>query len=301
MKDVHGTELTEAQEQWAEDNEVRIEPFTKTNWKSAEARDEWNEWMTRMRQAKDAAEWLSVMDDRTDRTAAIIHVNNHNRETWLQRISEHDLVYRPIRYSEPYDGFSHKHRPTDKHDPERVTYAVISESEEIAEDFVNAESEGEKRHSDIGEYLGFPECCREFFGDVWLGGTIDPMYEIAENSGNAEQLGDNDIRIVDPDPRANILWRYFGVSFITHIPCSFDCEHTHEIAQARGEIMADNGYKEEANRLFQWLSMPHIWTGHNGLMHIRNQYIIGSSQTSTYWNERRIVWDEKHKQGGSIV
>lgn len=305
--DIHGNPLTEEQKQWIEDTELVVdEPFTKTNWKTKQARDEWSDMFYRMARAKDAAEWLSVSDDRSDRKAAIIHVRNSNREEWLERISDIGLVFRAIRYSEPYDGFSHVTRTTSKKDPERITYSVIAQNKDIADKFVEAETEmsGEDRHHTVGEFLAFPKCCRDFFMDVWVDQfQIDPLYEIACNSSCSEPIdGDpENILLRDPEPWANIFWRYFGVSFITHLPCSVDCEDSYKVAKTRGEIMADNGYREEANKLWEWLREPFIWTGHNALAHIRNRYIIGSSGTSEYWSKKRVVWGQEHEPGGSIL
>lgn len=302
--DIHGNELTAAEREWTETNSVRLDSFAKTNWKSAAARERWQDVHEEITKAKYFAEWHSVLDDRADREAAIIHVDNYNREQWLERLAEHDLFYKPIRYSKPYDGFSHKHIPTDISDPERFTYAVISTDEDTAEEFREIEHDEEmdsaERHSRIGAFLGFPACCREFFGEVWLDGVIDPMYEVTCNSGNATPIdGDRENLLVeDPAPWTNILWRYHDLSFLTHIPCAWDCEHSIEIAKTRGEIMADHGFEETANDLWRWLGEPAVWTGHNAITHHKNRYMIGAASTSEYFSKKRIVWKAENEPGG---
>jgi len=92
-------------------------------------------------------------------------------------------------YSEPYGGFAHEFSPTDKNDLERITYSVIAENPDIADKMEEAENEmqGHERHDTVGELLGFPDCCREFFNKDWLDGSIrDPMYEISCNTPSAE-------------------------------------------------------------------------------------------------------------------
>lgn len=285
---------------------VRLDPFTQTNWKSVAARDQWAEVFAEMGAAKAEAEWRSVLDDETDRQVAIIHVNNYNREQWMERIGKHDLFYKPIRYSKPYDGYSHKHFPTDIHDLERTTYSVISTDEEACERVYQAEK-GEENHVDhskVGEHLGFPDCCRAFFDRVWIDeGKIDPIYEVACNTESATPIdGDpENLRIEDPNPGANILWRYFGPGFITHIPCSWDCKASIEIARNRYRIMSANGYEEAAHAMYEWLDSPHVWTGYHGICHVRNRHMTASSTTSSYWSQKRVVWGEKHEPGGSII
>lgn len=304
--DVNGDPLTESEKEWCEENDYRSEPFASTNWKTKESRDRWGEALDDIVKAHYLSEWMSVISDKTDRKAAIIHVNNYNREKWLKRVGEYDLSYRAIRYTQPYEGFSHKFIPTGRHDPERLTYAVVAQNGDLADKFYEAETEleSEEKHDIVGELLNFPECCREFFQKVWVEQEhIDPIYEISCNSDNATAIdGDRqNILIEDPEPWNNVMYRYFNWTYLTHLPCSWDCEESKKVAKMRGEIMADNGYKDAANNLHRWLSEPMVWTGHKALAHIRNAHMIGSTGTSTYWNEKRIVWGDRHRDGGEIV
>jgi hypothetical protein len=305
--DYNGNELSDEELEYLKENAWHAEPFTKTNWKTASSRDEWSELLQEAAHAKQVAEWRSVMDGSTERKAAIIHVDNNNREKWIRRVGEYNLHYRDIRYSKPYNGYSHKFLPTDENDLERITYSVIAENPDIADKMEEAELEmgGEERHRTVGELLGFPDCCLDHFADVWLGDDrkIDPMYEASCNTGCAEAIDGNrnHVYIPDQNPWTNSMYRYFGWSFITHLPCSWDCEKSEEIAKSRGSIMDENGYTDAANALYKWLYKPMTWTGYKSLAHIRNEHMIGSAGTSCYWNEKKIVWNDEHPQGGSIV
>lgn len=304
--DVNGNELSDEEREWMRDNDIRFdEPFTNTNWKTVESRDRWRDLLATAATAKHEAEWRSVMDDRTDRKAAIIHVNNYNREKWLKRVGKHGLAYRDIRYSEPYDGFSHRHIPTTEDNPNRLTYAVIAENEQYADEMEAVETGegGADRHDRVGELLNFPDCCREYFNDEWLGGCIDPIYETTCNTGSARAIdGDpQNVLVEEPVPWTNIMYRYFGWSFVTHIPCSWDCEESIEIAKARGEIMADAGYEDAANAMYNFLDLPMVWSCKNGIAHVKNRHFIGTSSSATNWNEKRVVWGEENEAGGSIV
>lgn len=287
------------------DTNVQIEPFTKTNFKTPTSRDLWSDLLDRIAAAKSEAEWRSVMDNDTDRKAAVIHVTNYNRERWLRRVSEYDLSFRDIRYSKPYDGFSHKFFPTDETDPERITYSVLAVNDDIADKFEEAETEmgGAERHDTVGQLLGFPSCCRDFFNDVWVNqGVKDPMYEITCNSDSADVVcGDRTtLKVEDPNPGANILWRYFGWSFITHHPCSWDCTESVEIARDRYRVMCEAGYDEAADALYEWLDEPHVWSGYHALATVKNQHIIGNTHTSSYWTDKTIYWKHEPPAGGGI-
>jgi len=304
--DIHGNDLTEKQKEYLEDNEIRLDPFDKRNWKTAESRDKWEEILEKARQAKREAEWRSVSSGSTDRKAAIIHINNYNREEWLRRLSEMDLVYREIRYSEPYGGFSHKTFPTDKSDPERITYSVIAQNADIADKMEHAEMEmrGTKGHEIIGELLGFPKCCRDWFNEHFITkGFKDPMYECACNTEGAEVVDDNPHHIKVPEPHdlVNPLWRYFGLGFNTHLPCSLNCDRSKEVAERRRQIMLDNGYDEVVEAMEEWLGLPAEWSGKAGLLHLINKHFIASARTSDYWKMKRITYKKKNLPGGSIL
>lgn len=304
---INGTELSAADLEAMRDKRVKLEPFAQHNWKSLESRDEWRPLLKKAAEGKREAEWRSVRSGKTERSAAIINVTNYNREKWLRRLSENDLVYRDIRYSEPYDGFSHKFFPTSIDDPERHTYAVIAQNEDIADKMEEAELEygPVEKHRTVGEFLGFPDCCVDHFIEAWHDNDmIDPMYETTCNTPEATAKdGDREDLWLDESvpPWANVLWRYFGWAFVTHIPCSWSCEQSVEIGESRGEIMAENGYRDEANALWKWLDSPHVWTGKNSIANIRNRHVTGQSGTSSYWSKKRIVWKAEHEPGGSVV
>lgn len=281
------------------DYKVDTGSYTSLNWKTPRSRDSWADKIDRMAQAKSEAEWRSVMDDETDRKAAIIHINNRNREKWMRRISEHDLHYRDIRYSEPYGGFAHEFSPTSKEDPNRITYSVIAEDPDIADKMEEAENEmqGHERHDKVGELLGFPECCRNFFLEGWIDASIrDPMYEISCNTESAEAIdGDNsNILVKNPNDGTNIMWRYFGISFITHMPCSWECEHSIELARNRYRIMKENGFGEEADLIHKWISQPLTWSTLHGQAVVQNPHATSKVNSSCYLNEKKVVWKEEY-------
>lgn len=277
--------------------EIDTGSYTHLNWKTPRSRDAWREYISGMGQAKSAAEWMSVMDDETERKAAIIHINNYNREEWLKRVGEHDLHFRPIRYSEPYNGFAHKFSPTTENDPNRITYSVIAEDADVADKMEEAEMEmvGVDRHNVVGELLGFPECCREFFMEDWATrGIRDPMYEISCNTPSASCIDGNrnHIHVEDPNPGVNNMWRYFGISFITHMPCSWECEESIELARNRYRIMSENGYTEEAQYIHEWLDQPFTWSAYHGQANIQNMHVTAKVNSSCYLDEKRVVWKE---------
>jgi len=273
--------------------------YTAINWKTPRSRDSWANIFSKMAEARSEAEWRSVMDDETDRKAAIIHINNYNREDWLERVGDNDLHYREIRYSEPYGGFAHEFTPTDKSDLNRITYSVIAENSDIADKMKEAELEmqGHEKHDIVGELLGFPECCRQFFLDDWIDNSIrDPMYEISCNTPSSESIdGDrNKLLVKEPNDGVNIMWRYFGIGFNTHMPCSWECEESVELARNRYRVMNKNGYSDEADLIHKWISQPMKWSGYHGQAHIQNSHVTSKVNSSCYLEEKEVVWKEDY-------
>lgn len=305
--DVFGTELDEDARKWARDpaNRVRLTPHVKTNWKTLDARTGHAETMAEVRSARREAEWHSVVADSTDRQAALVSVSNVNRERWLEIVSEYDLIYRPLRYTQGYDGFTHQHRPASPQDPDRHTFSVVAANTDVADAMEAAHDPDEPTdHDTIGALLGFPACCREAFEQWFIDEQrVDPIYEIACNTGSAETIdGDRErVHLPDPEPWANVMYRYFGWSLLSHLPCSFDCEASHAVAEGVGEVMVDAGYRDEANALWYWLREPTTWTATNGLCHVRNQHFIGGANSGAYWSRKEVVWREPHAPGGTII
>jgi len=285
------------------DLRVDIEPFDNTVWKSPDARDRYADPLGRATAGKQVAEWRSVLDGQANRRAAIIHVTNQNRDKWIRRAGEHGLAYRGIRHTSPYGGFAHSFSPTDPTDPERITYAVIAESEDIADKMEEAELEmsTDERHFTIGTLLGFPECCREHFYEWFVEKQVkDPLYESACNTPCAATIdGDrNHVHIPEPNPGINPLMRYFGHSFVTHIPCSFTCEGSVEIARDRYRIMSEHGYGDAAEMLAEWLAYPAEWTSYKRISEVRNPHFSGAALGSAHVEKKVIRYIEEHESQG---
>jgi len=97
--------------------------------------------------------------------------------------------------------------------------AYISKYEKIVE--FAKHYEHERDHTSLGKLLGYPECCINFY------------------TGNREQALKNqdDYMMLIPTKDKiypfynNYAIRCFGVSLISHFPCSLDCKNSKDIAQ----------------------------------------------------------------------
>lgn len=300
--DFKGNELTEEEFEQLEEHKYRGYPFIKWNWKDARSRDSWKHHLQTIVEAQYATDVYSVTSDRlANRDAAQVIFENEHREKITELANEVGLTYLEIDHGDKNDGFSHLMNPgaRDKLDSleESITRAVIADKEvaKVVDELYGRDDEDS--HRELGRLFGIPECCIEFYIEQAVKeDRIDPLYEVACNTEDVEMIdGDpTQLRVVDPEPWNNVLWRYFGWSYINHIPCSFDCEESKEIAKARGNIMAENGYRVSANALFEWLQKPMTWASLKSLAHIKNENVTSSAQSSCYWDEKYIVWGEEH-------
>jgi len=187
-----------------------------------------------------------------------------------KRCAEIDLVTLAVRYSAPFKGFAHKFHPAKGVDNNTNVPIIFAKELKDALNYRNAYEAG--NHDAQGEFLGFPDCCRRFFNKAWPG-YYDPIWQIK----NRDKF----------HPYSNPLLRYVGLRISFHIPCSFHCDKTIELALQRMRLAREIN-SDLAKLLEALLSMPMSWDVKNGIAVIRTPifYIITSSVPTT---ERHLV------------
>lgn len=132
----------------------------------------------------------------------------------------------------------------------------------------------------MGELLGYPRCCREFFEREWVrAGSVDTSWAMALNTPNAVDEGGN--RIVVNGPMAsNILLRWLGVRLVPHLPCSFACDAT--VKLGRSLIASGRNHKldEQIDWLEEMLTWPVEWSAVHGIAEIRTPILTISARTN---------------------
>jgi hypothetical protein len=103
----------------------------------------------------------------------------------------------------------------------------------------------------VGELLGFPKCCREFFLRAWKGGSADPTATMT----GASELGPAEV---------NPLLRWAGVRLVPHMPCSFQCVGSLELARAIAFVAEGNGLGPLLRDVLALLGAPTTWTALHG-------------------------------------
>jgi hypothetical protein len=114
----------------------------------------------------------------------------------------------------------------------------------------------------IGELLGYPACCRQFFQEAWVRDRwMDTTWPMAQNSPARTGV--------------NMLFRWFGVRPVSHLPCAFDCAGSLKRQEATfGALPA-----EEAAWLRDVLSWPVLWSSLHGVAEITTPIFRASVPT----------------------
>jgi methyltransferase family protein len=130
----------------------------------------------------------------------------------------------------------------------------------------------------IGAFLGYPACCRDFFKRVWVDdGLVDTTWPMA-GATPGSRIEDTVIE-VSSTPKANILWRWMGVRAVSHLPCSFSCEATVELADRFVEVGRAHGFDEEMDWMLEILDWPAEWSALHGIAEIKTPILKVSTRT----------------------
>jgi hypothetical protein len=130
----------------------------------------------------------------------------------------------------------------------------------------------------LGDLLGHPKCCRDFFKQVWVDeGLFDTTWPMAVRSSSDDNAG----RVVEINApsRANILWRWLGIRCVPHLPCRFDCVASIELAEQYIQIARDYDFDDEMDWLLEILDWPVEWSALHGIAEIKSPVLKISTQT----------------------
>lgn len=130
----------------------------------------------------------------------------------------------------------------------------------------------------IGDHLGYPSCCREFFRRVWVDdGMVDTTWPMAAATAGAA-AGTTTIEVSGP-PEANILWRWMGVRAVPHLPCRLDCPATVDLGARLIEVGRKAGFTEEMDWLTEILSWSVEWSALHGIAQVKTPVLKVSTRT----------------------
>lgn len=251
-------------------------PFERLNYF-----DQAQSWRSKIETVRSAVYDLEVaLVKNSQREAAIVHINKENMVAQVNALADRRLLFTPINWIKKHEGFSHRHHYTTSDDPEAVCYGVVTREKGVAEKFKEESLRHRVDHLRIGEWLGYPTCCTNFFTEMWSQGYIDPIWQQAVNTGGdvkQETHGGYSIE-VEGYPECVAFHRYWGVRISFHLPCSFKCEATRVLAHKNLTVMKTLN-PNAAQAVVEILSLPAIWDVHNGAAVVHTPHFKGMTNS----------------------
>jgi SAM-dependent methyltransferase len=235
--------------------------FTRVAWVSDRARAVWEPRLTRIITAWSEIEWRSVLEG--VRSCAVTSATPEQFLKVGAVWAENGLNALPVEMlalsGQPYDATGR--RP--EYGQPFVFRLVVGRPRDVAE-FKAAWDAGDDEQ--IGTHLGFPDCCRSFFRDVWVRDSmVDTTWPMATATGRRTDIG---FEVSGPS-QANILWRWMGARAVPHLPCRFDCGASVELADRLFAVGRRHGFGAEMDWLFEILSWPTEWSALHGIAEIK--------------------------------
>lgn len=269
-------------------------PFASLVWNSVDAMLRWGPILERCRSLHDRAEYWMVLEGK--RKCATLHISPRNYDKLMEQIQSDGLVWLPIQRTRNYNGFSHRHYPVEELDQNSSVYGVLARTKEDAEAFRAASIDGRVNHKIIGELLGFPECCAEFFVEIWPT-FYDPVYQAAERSPHRVWQGENYSALyVTPHIATHQMLRYVGFRLTSHLPCCLHCEKSVKVA--RDWLDVCRKYDPQGTEcLLEILSLPGEWSVCHGIAVVETPYFTVVSNSMPTKGKWAVRWDSVSKEG----
>ena len=208
-----------------------IPPFVRMAWVSEAAKAAWEPKIRLARQTSHIMEKIAVVAGL--RRATTDHFRPDQLPSAYLRYGKLGLAIVPIRLVGVYNGFAHSHPPVESGRPWDY-FCAVARNYEDALAWANAHEHGD--HDLMGDYLGYPSCCRTFFTQVWSRGYIDPIWQAAINTKREHPerviyFSEEDRTIfLKPNPSSLSVLRYIGVRLAPQIVHSMSCDKTEELA-----------------------------------------------------------------------
>lgn len=255
--------------------------FTRLAWVSGAAEQVWRPRFERIAVAWSEIEWRAVLAG--VRSCAVTMASPEDFLTLGARWAEAGLSALPVEMvgvsGQPYSATG---VPLEPGQPFMFRFVVGRPSDiaafKVAWDGADQDA--------IGDYLGYPACCRKFFEAVWVDdGMVDTTWPMAVATAEAPERVTS-VEVAGP-PHANILWRWMGLRAVPHLPCRFDCPSTVEVGERLVAVGRRAGFDQEMDWLIEILSWSVEWSALHGIAEVKTPVLKVSTRTDA--TARRYV------------
>lgn len=242
------------------------------SWVSEHARSVWESRIANVSQAYIEAERQAVVVGA--RPSALQPVSPEALPDLVRRMGAVGVVVIPLGKTTRSQGYQSAQKIPIGNEPWDYRCAITMPGKAGAW----AEAWATRNDAKIGELLGYPACCRAFFERVWVQekwiDTTLPM------TGDVHE-------IVNKVTGVNMLWRWFGVRPVSHLPCGFDCAESHEIASMLRDVIS----AQESGWMDEILSWPVLWSSLHGIAEITTPIFRASVPTDALAEKAEVRYE----------
>lgn len=239
--------------------------------------ENWPSKLSKMGNLYREAEYQTVK--RKIREAAIISVYPENLDESLQRFNKDGLIFIPLKKTKRDENFSFKLEPP-KTGEAFYWIGCLVRTKKEGEIFKEADQKHD--HRTMGQMLGYPECCIEYFIKNFPV-NYDPIWVDLEGK-------------VRGYPECNGMLRYFGPKIIPHYSCSPTCEASRKIGRTWLKIMKEID-KGLAKEMYNLLAEPITWNSYHGVIQVETPYFIGLVNSFPFVEKPKIInWEGKKEK-----
>jgi len=251
----------------------RLSEFTRYAWTSDRAREVWEPRVHRIIAGLQEVEWRSIILGL--RSCALRVVSPDQLASLTAMLASYSLqveTLQEIAVSENYSASLQT--PTEG---QQFGYWSVLGRQAETQQFKQAYKTNNQVM--LGQLLGYPSCCSEFFADVWVHqGFVDTTWAMAYRTQTRNPQSSTVIEI----PRiskSSMLLRWLGPRYVFHLPCQFDCQATADLADQMAEVWQQSGFTEELDWLREMLCWPVEWSALHGIAEIKTPVVKISTRT----------------------
>jgi len=261
-------------------------PFVSVCWNGRKIKQEWESTVQRISQANFIAEYEMIK--RGHRRANTYHIAAWKFDDDINWATENGLVVLGIHRTQAHEGYDHRFYMHDTIKQDTLVYGVAALTYEDAKAFKDAHTTNGTDHKLVGQMLGYPQCCIDWFLSVWPHKTSEPMFLLAQNTEGAVQVDNNTVEVTG-NPLLNILPRAFGLRTCSFYPHSMLCDDAAKFCGHWVDIMME--YEPDATEnLIEALNMPMEWSMHHGIVEVRTPLFRGATNGVFTDSKQVIRW-----------
>ena len=271
----------------------RLPDFTRYAWVSDPARAIWEPRINQVTNMLLELEWRAITEG--VRRCALRSVHPEEVSSLATTLLPFNIEIEPLQKIAISSNYSTSLQAPNEDEP--FTYWAILGRKADTETFKHAYWEHDQ--DTIGRLLGYPECCIRFFKEVWVNqGCVDTTWQMAHESLNSSFITSHEIEIPQVFS-GNILLRWLGVRAVFHLPCSFNCEVTQQLADNLADIARNAGFSQQTAWLSEMLRWPVEWSALHGIAEVKTPVVKISTRTDATPNKYivRYLGDRYPEEG----